>query len=79
METPEAANSCKRAHKRDRWLYGKVPALAGGRSLAHDSADRASREAATAWVFQHGAHKARGAAVDACAPAALRGAGKGVL
>jgi hypothetical protein len=47
--------------------------------LAHDSADRASREAATAWVFQHGAHKARGAAVDACAPAALRGAGKGVL
>jgi len=27
--------------------------------MAHDSADRASREAAKAWAFQHGAHKAR--------------------
>jgi hypothetical protein len=32
---------------------------------AHDSADRASREAATAWACSAQAHKARGAAVDA--------------
>jgi hypothetical protein len=33
--------------------------------VAHDSADRAAREAATDWAFQQRAHKARGAAVEA--------------
>src|ERR1700719_2086124 len=43
--------------------YGRVRA-----DMPHDSADRASREAATAGARQHEAHKARGAAVD-CVPA----------
>jgi hypothetical protein len=33
--------------------------------MSHDSADRASREAARDWAFQHGAYKARGATVEA--------------